>query len=450
MNKFILNIIWIVSIFTFSQNIIAQKYDNGLIDKTIAVVGGDAIMLSELETEVQMMVMNGYTPTRCEVLENMLVAKLFINQAKIDSLTANPSDIERQLNSSMLDLVSRFGGQDELEKYFGKNIYRIRAEYKERIEENTLMQLMQQEVYSKVSELTPKQVKKFYEKVSKDSLPIIPTQYKISQILLHPSKERAAILAKENLLQIRQRILDGSTFALMATLYSEDEGTAMRGGELGLLSKDKLWPAFSDAAMSLREGQVSSIVETPNGLHLIQMIEKKGNMFNARHILIKPKYADSDKQFVYTKLDSIRNAIQGDSISFFYAARAYSMDDASKTNGGLLSDASSGSLYFNKEDLKPADYNVLKDMKVGDVSMPFETLDTDGLEVVYKIIKLEDIKESHVANIDDDFSIIQKIAKNNADAQAIDDFINNKMKVTYIVIDDLFNKCNFERSGWVK
>jgi peptidyl-prolyl cis-trans isomerase SurA len=301
-------------------------------------------------------------------------------------------------------------------------------------------------------ELTPLQIKEFYEKTSKDSLPIISTQYQLSQIVKYPDTERAKVQVKEQLLEFRERILKGESFSMLATFYSEDPGSATKGGELGMASKTIFWPAFSDAAMALKEGQVSPIVETPDGFHIIQMIKKEGDMFNARHILIKPKYTIDDRTKAFKTLDSIKTAIVTDSISFFLAARIHSQDQYSRTNGGLMADQNTGSTLFEKDQLKPADYAVLKDMKVGDISAPFESLDNEGRSgnTIYKIIKLDKIIPSHVATFDDDFSILQNVA-NSAQAQkAIDKFLKDKIKTTYIVVDPLFHNCDFEREGWIK
>lgn len=433
----------------------AQQYHNGLIDKTVALVGADAITIAEIEMRVQMLMYGGYTMDkniRCVALEEMLLEKLYLNQAKVDSLQANPAEIDRQLNATMDNILTRYGGKAGAEEYFGKNIFRIREGYRERITENTLMQMMQQNVTSKVPELTPDQVRRFYQSISKDSLPIVPEQYKLSQIVLLPDKEQANLKIKERLLEYRKRVMDGSSFEMLATLYSDDASTAMRGGELGMTSKSLFVPSFSDAAMSLKEGQVSPIVETPFGFHLIKMIKKNGDMFNARHILLKPKYTVEDRMKAFTRLDSIRTAIMGDSISFFDAARKFSQDESSKTNGGLLSETENGSVYFDKEKLNPIDYNYIKNLKPGEISQPFESVDkSEGADnTVYKIVKLDEIKPSHQATFKDDFSVIQNLAKNIAYMKAIEEFEREKIKETYIVIDPMFYNCEFERSGWIK
>lgn len=441
-------------LITAAWSLRAQKYE-GLIDKTVALVGNSMIQLSQVEGEVQMMQFQGYVSDRnlrCEVLENMMVSKLFYTQAQLDSLSVNPDMVDASLNERVNNILSQLGGEEEVEKYFGKPLHRLRQEWREAFVEQNLAQEMQQEVAGKITEVTPKDVEQFYRRVPKDSLPVIPTQYQYSQIVLYPNTERAKLAVRERLLEFRQRILDGEKFSLLATLYSEDPGSAMRGGELGMASKSIFWPAFSDAAMSLKEGQVSPIVETPDGFHLIQLIKKDGDMFNARHILIKPKYTIEDRDSAFIRLDSIRTVVAADSITFQQAARMFSEDPKSRTNGGLVADPMSGAPFFEVDRLKPADYNVLKNMKEGEISEPFESVDDEGRSgnTIYKIIRLEKIRPSHQATVEEDFNVLLDIATNQKRIKAIEDFIKDKQETTYIVIDPMFQNCDFRRDGWIK
>lgn len=433
----------------------AQRYNDGLIDKTIAIIGNEAIFLSQLEAEVQMMQANGYLSdrnTRCMVLENMLVQNLFLTQARLDSLVVKEDNVTMELEQRMAQVVSNLGGEKEAEEYFRRPLHELEKDWRDVLRNQSLIQQKQQEIASKAGSATPTDVVKFYNRIDKDSLPIISTQYKLSQIVLYPDKEKAKLAVKERLLALRERIINGERFATLATLYSEDPGSAGRGGELRKASKSIYWPQFSDAAMSLKNGQVSQIVETPDGFHIIQMIEKDGDMFNARHILIKPTYGSEDRTAAFKKLDSIRTEILKDSIKFDMAARIYSEDPMSAVAGGLMADEMSGSTYFEKDVLKPMDYSIIKDMKVGDVSEPFESTDNEGRNghTIYKIIKLEEIVPSHVADIEKDFELIQRIANQDLQVKAIDNFVNEKISTTYIKIDDMFKQCDWERSGWIK
>ena len=434
----------------------AQVYKNGLIDKTVALIGNESILLSQLEEQVQLMLANGEAPTdekkmRCKILEQTLQQKLFLNQAKLDSLTISSDMVEAELQSRVDNVLYRMGGQENAEAYFKKPMFRLKEDWRSILGEQNLIQQEQRQIVSGVSQLTPSEVRRFYKRVDQDSLPVISTQYRISHIVLYPSKEDAIMEVKEKLLEFRQRVINGERFSSLAALYSDDKETAIRGGELGLAPKALFWPAFSDAAVSLKAGQISQIVETPDGFHLIQMIEKNGDMFNARHILLKPKYTDAEKQRCFTRLDSIRNAILIDSTTFEKAARLYSQDPKSYLNGGQMVDENTGSTYFEKDMLKPSDYAVLKDMKNGEISAPFESQDNEGRgQTIFKIIRLEEVIPSHTANVDQDFLVIQNFAQGIKQQEALKKFIEESQKTTFIRIDEMFKDCPFESKGWVK
>ena len=433
----------------------AQRYGEGLIDKTIATVGNEFILLSQLESEVQMMMAQGYASDgniRCSILENLMGQKLFLAQAKLDSLTASADQVEMELTNRINTAIASLGSEERLEEYFNKPLYKLRNDWRELLTEQNLTSQMQQNVMQQAGFMTPAEIEKFYKKMDKDSLPVISTQYKISQIALYPSKDEAVTAVRERLLDFRNRILNGEKFSTLATLYSQDPESVMRGGELGMAPKSIFWPAFSDAAAALKPGQISQIVETPDGFHIIQMVEKDGDMINVRHILLKPEYTSKDRDKAFKELDSIRTKILADSITFDLAARIYSQDPKSSINGGVMSDPNTGADYFEMDQLKPADYAVLREMKIGDISAPFESTDNEGRSgnTLYKIIKLDDIKPSHTATLEDDFMVIQNYANNTKQVEAINKFINEHQDSTLIIIDDLFKKCNFERDGWIK
>ena len=433
----------------------AQRYQDGLVDKVVALVGSDAIMLSDIEAEVQMMRANGYVAdrnARCDILEQTLISKLFLTQARLDSLVAQPSEIQDNLTQRIASITTQLGGEKAMEDYFHKSRYELEQIWRTAIEEQLLTQRMQQKVIQAVPTLTPKDVKAFADTTAPEDMPVIPEQYRLRQIVVYPDKDSAATLVKERLLEIRERIVNGERFSSMARLYSEDPGSASRGGELGMANKTVYWPAFSDAAMSLKIDQVSPIVETPDGFHIIQMIKKEGDMFNARHILIKPKYTAEDRNQAFARLDSVRTLIVQDSVlSFEQAAWAFSQDFKTRTNGGMMVDENTGSAIFEKDQLKPNDYLMIRDMEIGQVSEPFESVDNEGRgNTIYKIIKLEEIIPSHIATYDGDFDILTNVASNRNASSAIDEFIKEKQKTTYIVIDPVFSGCQFSKEGWIK
>ena len=433
----------------------AQKYGNGLIDKTIAVVGNEMISLSELEQEILYMRMQGmYSDKnmRCEQLERMLENKLFLMQARVDSLSVNQEMVASTLSQRIDAMRTQLGGDENVEKTYGKPLYKLRQEWKRQMEDMSLTQQMQQQISSQVPELTPHDVKEYLAETDPADLPMVPIKYQLSQICIYPDREAANLAVKEKLLGIRERIMNGEKFSTLARIYSEDPGSARKGGELGLASKSIFWPAFSDAAMSLKPGVISQIVETPDGFHIIEVLEKKGDMFNARHILIKPSYTDEDRQKAFKTLDSLKTEIQNNAVTFQMAARFYSQDAQTKTNGGQMADPYTGSSYFEIDQLKPEDYAAIKDLKEGEISEPVQSTDNEGRNgnTVYKIIKVDKIIPAHTASFDKDYSELLEEARSKKHEAAIDQFINGKIKTTYIIIDPLFKNCDFSREGWNK
>ena len=432
----------------------AQRYA-GVVDKSIAVVGNEMIRLSDLESEVQMLnAQGGYSSDkniRCELLERMMESKLFLMQARVDSLTVDNDMVSASLSQRLDQVRTALGGDEAVEEYFGMPIYRLRQEWQAQLEEQSLTQREQQEIASKIPELTPYDVRQYLDTADVSSLPVIPTKYQMSQICIYPDREAAALAVKERLLSLRERILNGEKFSTLARLYSEDTGSAMKGGELGMASKSIFWPAFSDAAMSLKPGVISQIVETPDGFHIIEVLEKNGDMFNARHILIKPHYTQDDQDKAYSRLDSLRNMIVVDStMSFDLAARFYSEDPATRTNGGQMADPNTGSSYFEIDQLKPQDYEAIRNLQVGEVSQPITSLDNEGRDgnLVYKIIRLDKIVPAHTANFETDYTELLNLVVQMKQMEAIDKFLDDKIDSTYIVIDPLLGDCDFYRKGW--
>ena len=431
----------------------AQKYSDGIIDKTIAVIGNEKITIAELEEEMQMMQAYGMGSdrnARCEALEEMMVAKLFLMQARVDSLTINNDMVEGELKNRIDNVKTSLGGEEAVEEYFGKPIYKLRQEWREALQDQSLTQQMQSKISSDIPELTPYDVRNYVDSIDKDDLPMVPIKYQLSQICVYPDREAANLAVKERLLAIRERIINGEKFSTLARLYSQDPGSSRKGGELGMASKSIFWPVFSDAAMSLKIGVVSQIVETPDGFHIIEVLEKKGDMFNARHILMKPEYTSVDREKGFKMLDSLKTELLNEAVTFELAARFYSEDPATRTNGGQMSDPNSGSSYFEIDQLKPQDYEAIKNLEVGQISAPIESLDNEGRSgnTVYKIIKVDKIIPAHTATFQNDYDLLLQQAKGQMSMDAINKFINSKIKTTYIVIDPLFSDCQFEREGW--
>ena len=437
----------------------AQKYSGGLIDKTVATVGGETILLSDIEEEVKQRRAGGLTSdrdARCEILEAMMESKIFLMQARLDSLTVNNDMVDANLTQRIDWFRTQLGGDEELEKYFGKPLYKLRQEWKKMLDEQSLTEQERYQVAGKIPDVTPYDVKQYMDTTAKEDLPVVPQKYQLSQVCIYPDREAAAVAVKDKLLSLRERIMNGEKFSTLARIYSEDPGSARRGGELGMASKSIFWPAFSDAAMALRPGSISQIVETPDGFHIIEVLEKKGDMFHARHILLKPQYTADDREKAFARLDSLRTKITEGELPFEMAARFYSEDLPTRTNGGQMADPATGSSYFDIDQMKPADYAAIKDLKEGEISEPVESLDNEGYQqgrsgnLVYKIIRVDKIIPAHTATFEKDYTQILEQVEQSKHLEAVDAFLDEKIKDTYIIIDPMFGECEFSRDAWNK
>ena len=456
MSKFI-RILTVAAFLCLSLTASAQKYTGGVIDKTVAVVGNEMISISGIENEIQVLKAQGRASDqslRCEVLETLLESKLYLMQARLDSLTINADAAEVELTNRIDQVRTSLGGDDMVAEYFGKDINKLRADWRRQLQEQSLIQQERQQIANKVPSMTPIEVKQYLDTVDVDELPIVPIKYQLSQICIYPDRDAANNAVKERLLSLRERIINGERFATLARLYSEDTGSARRGGELGLASKTVFWPAFSDAAMMLKPGNISQVVETPDGFHIIEVLEKKNDMFNARHILMKPQYTEEDRTNAFRKLDSIRTEINNQAITFELAAQFYSEDLATRTNGGQMADPNTGSSYFEIDQLKPADYIAVQNLQEGEISEPLESRDNEGLSMdrpgntVYKIIRLDKIYPSHPATFESDFTELSNLVQNEKQIKEIDKFLDEKIESTHIWIDKMFSECEFSRPGW--
>jgi peptidyl-prolyl cis-trans isomerase SurA len=428
-----------------------EKKEKNVIDKVIAVIGNEAVLLSDIETDIYQRKMYGMLSEEnlfCRVLEDILQSKLLIAQAKIDSLTATQSAIEAEIDETINDYISRTGSEKALEEHFKKPMSKIREMMHELAENKILIGQMRSKIVSGI-EITPADVKRFYETIPQDSMPVIPEQYSFQQITVYPPTSDANFEVRERLLELRERIMKGEKFSTLAILYSQDNESARRGGELGLASAANYVVAFRNAALSLKPGQVSHIVETEYGFHIIQMIEKQGkDLINVRHILLKPVYSANDQRQAFSRLDSIKNLITGDSITFEQAALFFSQDEKTRMNGGLVANSQTLSPRFDKDQLG-SNYFVLRDLKVGQISDPFKSTDNNGREV-YKIVKLKEVIPSHKANLKDDFPIIKNMVEGQKQMEKIIKWLAKKQEETYIRIDDDYKNCKFESQNWIK
>lgn len=430
-----------------------QAQEEQVIDQVVAVVGRNIILESDIETQYLNYRMQGgisgsAAEMRCLILEDLLFSKLMVAQAEFDSLVVNDIQVESELDRRLSMFINQFGSQEKLEAYYDKSLNEIKGELHEIVKEQLLAQQVQGNIISRVN-VTPSEIRTFYKSMPEDSIPLIKTEYKIAQVVKNPPvslEER--IRVKEQLMDLRKRVLAGESFSTMAILYSQDPGSAKKGGELGFYGRGQLYPEFEAVAFKLKEGEISNIVETEAGYHIIQLIARKGDYINVRHILIMPKVSPYDLQEAKEELDSIALLIRSDSITFDEAVEKFS-EAEDKNNGGLLVNPYTGSTTFEAEQLDAQVSFVIEKMKVGEVSNPVP-MKTEDQSDAYRIVMLKEKTTPHRANLRDDYSRIQAWALQEKQKKAVDQWINDKAKSTYIRINDAYKDCNYEHTWGMK
>ena len=424
-----------------------------LVESVAAIVGNEVIYLSDLENTVSDVRRNGdKTPVdqlNCKVFQQMLVSKLFVDQARIDSIIVSDDEVEGDLNMRMNDAIRTAGSEQALETYFKKSMLEIRRDIKKTLLEQQVVTEVQNKISKNVT-VTPVALKKFYNSLPKDSIPVIPAKYQISIIQADPpDNEENKAEARQKLLDIRSQILAGKSFNVLAIMYSEDPETAKIGGEVGFRVRGELEKPYADAAFSLTKNTVSKIVETKYGFHIIQLIDRKGDMVNTRHILIRPKVKPEQAAQAIVKLDSLANLIRKDSIKFETAALRYSTHKDSRINGGKLVGSIPRITWFTLEELNPEMYVKIRDMKVGEISNPFKTTDENNNEV-FRIVKLDNVLPAHAANLKDDYQTLYDEALVKERTDVFEKWVKNKIAITYVKISDEFKSCAFLQKGWLK
>jgi peptidyl-prolyl cis-trans isomerase SurA len=426
-----------------------------LVESVAAIVGNEVIYLSELENTVADLRRGGnrtqIDQLRCNVFREMLVSKLFLDQARIDSIVVTDDAVEGELNMRMNEAIRSAGSEEALVGYFKKSMVEIRRDIKKVMLEQEIVREVQAKIADKLS-ITPAALKRFYNSIPRDSLPVIPAKYELSIIQVDPpSNEDNKAEARQKLLDIRSQILAGKSFNVLAVMYSEDTESAKTGGEIGFLTRGNLEKEYADAAFSLTQNTVSKIVETKYGFHIIQLIGRMGDMVNTRHILVRPKVKPDQQLKAMTKLDSLANLIRKDSLKFEDAALRFSTHKDSRINGGkfVSSNPSDRVTWFALEELNPEMYVKIREMKVGEISEPFRTTDENN-NVVFRIIRLDNELPAHTANVKDDYQNLYNAAMMTERTKVYDKWVKEKIEITYIKISDEFKSCDFLKQGWLK
>jgi len=439
-----------VLIFT-SQMIYAQDTEGTMIDEVVAVVGQHYVLHSDVENQYIQLRMqggiDGSEPTvKCRIMENLLFEKLMLHQADIDSVEVTQEQVNTELDRRMRYFISQFGSQEKLEKFYDKSVIEFKTELSEVIEEQLKIQEVQRTI-TEYTKVTPSEVKKYFRTMPTDSIPLISSVVKIAQIVKKPPisyQERFEV--QERLRKLKERIENNESFEALAVLYSEDPGSAKQGGDIGLHGRGELYPEFEVIAFKLQPGELSDIVETEAGFHIIQGIERRGEFVRVRHILIRPKVSPVELAEARVFLDSVANLIRSDSITFEDAVVKFSTDPE-KNSKGLLINPYSGSTDWLVDELDPKVFFVIDKLSVGEVSTPVLMEDEKG-EEAYRLLTLIKRTEPHRANLDDDYGQIQNWALQYKKQEVIKKWIEYNASKTYILISDDYKDCEFEQNWY--
>lgn len=444
------------SLLLIGTIISGQEIVNGqdkVIDQIVAVVGSNPILKSDIETQAIQMQAQGVTTqgdAKCEILEQLLEQKLLLAEADLDTtIIVSDNQINQQMDRRMNYFVENIGSEKEVEKYFNKPIVQLRAEMSEVIKEQLKTEQMQSKIIEKAT-VTPAEVRQFFKLLPKKDIPIINSQIEYAQITIRPEiTEKEDLEVKAKLRDLKKRVENGENFATLAILYSEDPGSARNGGEMDYVGRAMLDQSFANEAFNLKADQISKIVKSEFGYHIIQMIDRKGEKIKCRHILIRPKVDPVELEKAKNRIDSIADFIRKDKMKWEQAAFMYSTDKSSRNNGGLVTSQRDGSSKFEVNDLDPDVSKVITTMNIGETSQPFQTLD-DKQHEVYKIVKLINQTKAHPANLQEDYQTLSQMFLAKKKEEIYRKWIATQQAKTYIHIDNIYANCNFKLQSWKK
>ena len=431
----------------------AAKAQDNVIDEVVWVVGDEIILRSQVEEQYKNM---QYEKQKiegdpyCFIPEQMAVNKLFLHQAGLDSITVSDSQVMQDVDRRSNFFIDNIGSKEKVEEYFGKPMHELRDLLTEMVRDQSIVQEMQRELVKDIK-VTPSDVRRYYDIMPKDSVPFVPMQVEVQVMKLHPFIPQSDIdNIKARLREYTDRVMNGETeFSTLAILYSEDPGSARQGGETGFTGRAEWVPEFADAAFALNDPKkVSKIVETEFGYHIIQLVERRGDRVNVRHILLKPKASDTEKEKSIAKLDSIRNDIINGEFTFEEAVTALSQDKDTRNNHGLMVNPRTGISRFEMADLPQEIAKAIANLQPGEISKPFIMVDQKMGRDVAAIVKLKTRVPGHKANISDDYQMIKSIVENKKKGDFIEEWIKTKQKNTFVRIKDGWQNCEFKYDGW--
>lgn len=430
----------------------AQGVKKPVVDEVVAIVGNKAILLSDIENQylqyrLQNQIVDEDKDMRCMILENILFSKLLITQAQLDSVEITEPQVEERIERNMRYFISQFGSKQKLEEYYKKSIVDIKAELRDNVRDQLYVEFMQDKITRNIT-ITPTEIKLYYKKIPQDSIPLISAEYELLEIAKTPkisSDQTDAV--KEKLNGFRNRILAGESLSTLAILYSEDPGSALKGGELGFVNRGELYPEFETAAFALKPGEVSPIIKTKAGYHIIQLIERRGQSINVRHILLSPKPSMEEMKNTKLAMDSVYQLLKNNSIQFEDAIVKYS-DAPSKKSGGCIVNPYSGGKSFAEGQLDESLSDVALKLNIGEYSTPIMSKNEDG-ELCFRIIRMKSKTTPHRANLVDDYDKIQKAALEDKKQQILDQWVVSKIKDIYVKVSEEYKKCSFSHP-WFK
>ncbi|HNX54958.1 MAG TPA: peptidylprolyl isomerase [Prolixibacteraceae bacterium] len=446
----------LIGLFILAGCVVSGKIQaqDKVVDQITAVVGKNIILKSDIEGMYLQQQAQGITSegdAKCEILENLLVEKLLLAEAELDTtITVSDSQLNQSMEQRIQYFISHLGSEKEVEAYFKKSIVELKSDMQEVIKNQQMTQQMQGKIVDKVT-ITPAEVRMHFKNLPESEIPQIAEQVEYAQITVQPEvpiEEEDRI--KSTLRELKRRIESGeSGFAPLAVMYSED-GSAKNGGELDYMGRGNLDPAYAAAAFNLKGDKISNVVKSEFGYHIIQVMDRKGELIKTRHILMMPKPSDKSLTKSYQRVDSIANFIRDGKFKFEEAAQHFSYDKDSRNNGGVVINPESGDSKWKLSELDPDVSKVVANMKVGEISKPFKTIDQKNQQVVYKIVKLVNKHDAHPANLRDDYVELSNIYMSKKKEQTLDKWIRDKQSGTYVHIDDSYLNCNFKYKGWIK
>jgi len=439
-----LSVFVVLFLFTFGSGVFGQQPE--IIDQVVAKVGGEIILLSDIESQFALMKSEqGSLPeeARCLILDNLMTQKLLLNQARIDSIEVGDEEVEGQLNAR-IDRILRLMNNDvsQFEAYYGRTITEVKSQLREDLKDQMLTERMQGSIMQQAT-ITPREVRQFFAQIPEDSLPYFDSEVEIREIVMFPqvnATERQK--AYDKLAELRQSITEGGeSFAELATKYSDDPGSARNGGDLGWASRGDYVQEFEATAYNLEIGEVSEIIETEYGFHFMELLERRGNTIRLRHILLKPDITQADLDLTVLKLDSVRRLIADDSLSFSDAVKEYSSEDRqSYNNDGRVVNPKRGDTFFEIADLEPEVYFAIEDLEVGEMTEPI-AIRTQMGERAFQLVKVESLTNPHKASLDADYSKIRNAALEEKRARITSDWVENKIKSTFVEVTPSYRQC---------